>query len=190
MRRTPLKDRHPELVAGSIVPPVRSNRRQTQPHRKVMPIRVVTVDKIDLPRSVPVFELLFARDCGDHGPVDFEVNQPVDGVTFGETRLSALAMLPHPAEQIRGHAAVERAVILARKNIHAWDPLLPHGPECAAKWTLKQVQGDGIGLSLEFFPKSAPICRPARVFAPSPTHLRHAELVSASTCLTRRTNDR
>jgi hypothetical protein len=62
--------------------------------------------------------------------------------------------------------------VLARKDIDARDALLPHESECAAKWTLKQVQGDEDGLGLEV------VSGTARNVASKES--RHAELVSAS----------
>ena len=158
--------RHPELVSGSISPPTRSKRRQAQPHSKVAPLRVFAIDQIDFPRPVPTLELLFSRDCGDHIAEHFKVDQPVDGIAFGETGQRAFAMLPHSPQQIGRHANIQRPVAAARKNINARNPFLPHGPECAAKWTLKQVQGDGFGMGL--------------VISSARTPIRHAELVSTS----------
>ena len=164
----PYHIRHPELVSGSIPRFTRSQRRQAQPNGKVSPVQVLLLDQIDLPRSVPVLELLLARDRGDHVAIDFEMNQAVDFVTPGKSRQRIIAMLPKPTDQIRGYAHIKRAVVPARKDVDARKAFLPHGAESGARWTLKQVQGDEFGSKWSFH-------RPR----PLPFH-RHAELVSAS----------
>ena len=61
----------------------------------------------------------------------------------------------------------QRAIVAAGKDVDARKPFLPHVIELAAKWTLKQVQGDEEGMGLDY----------------SFSHLpqrRHPELVSGS----------
>ena len=172
----PLLHRHPELVSGSISPHIRSQWRQAQPHRQVGPMRVRLVDQVDLPRPVPILELLLAGDDAYHVAEHFEVNQPVRLVARGKPRRCAAAVLPHAAEQVGSHADVQRAVVSARQNIDAGVALLPHGPECAAKWTLKQVQGDDERLGFENFPTRRSSAQTRLNYH----QLRHAKLVSAS----------
>ena len=145
---SPTKTRHPELVSGSIVPPVRSKRRQTNAHRKVAPFGVLAIDQIDLPRSVPALELLLPLNGVDHVSEHLEMDQPVDRVFRGEAGQSIVAVLPHAAEQVRRDADIERAVVLAGEDIDGGVALVSHGTGFAARWTLKQVQGDvnlGVG---------------------------------------------
>ena len=174
MRFTLTLTRHPELVSGSIAPLARSKRRQTQPHRKVAPLRVLAIDQIDFPLPVPALEALFSRDCGDHIAEHFEMNQSVDGIFLCETGQYSLSVLPHPRKQIGRYADIQRPVVFPSKDIYARNAFLPHTPECAAKWTLKQVQGDEIGLDSE--------CSSRFGTTPKSTHtnLRHAELTSLS----------
>ena len=166
--------RHPELVSGSISPLARSKWRQTQPHRKVAPLRVLAINQIDFPLPVPALELLFSRDCGDYIAINFKVNQPVDGIAVGETRRLAIVVLPHPRKQIGRHADIQRPKMSRGQKLNARDALLSHGPACAAKWTLKQVQGDENGLDS--------VCSLTFAFKRNSTYtqFRHAELVSAS----------
>ena len=131
-------------------------------------MRVRLVDQVDLPRPVPILELLLAGDDAYHVAEHFEVNQPVRLVARGKPRRCAAAVLPHAAEQVGSHADVQRAVVSARQNIDAGVALLPHGPECAAKWTLKQVQGDEKGVGMEVSSNLPVRCHPL----PSP-HTRH-----------------
>ena len=160
--------RHPELVSGSIARHTRSKRGQAQPHRQVMPIAIGRVDQVDLPLPVPVLELLLARDRGDHVAKHLKMDQQVHFVTRRKPRRRRIAVLPKAGDEIGRHADIQRAVVPARQNIDARVALLPHGPECAAKWTLKQVQGDKEGVGMEVSPTHRTKCYPL----PSP-HARH-----------------
>ena len=159
---TPLQTRHPELVSGSISRFTRTKRGQAQPNGKVTPLRVMLIDQIDLPRPVPALELLFAQNSGFHLAKQFIVDQPVDFVPRGKPRQRTVAVLPKAGKQVGRNPHVKRAVVPARQDIDARKPLLSHWAGCAAKWTLKQVQGDELG---------------SKWLLPLP---RHAELVSAS----------
>ena len=138
--------RHPELVSGSISPRSRSKRWQADAHRKVSPLWVHVIDQIDLPRSVPALELLFAGNGRDHITEHFEMDQAVDGILGSEPRKRAVSVLPHPAKQARGHADIQRAVMPARKHVDGGVAFMPRGTGFGARWTLKQVQGDELGL--------------------------------------------
>ena len=148
----PLLPRHPELVSGSISRFDRSQRRQAQPHREVGPVRVRLVDQVYLPRPMPVLELFLARDRADHVAEHLEMNQSVCFVARGKSWCRAVTVLPKSGDEIRGYANVQRAVMAAGENVDAGIAFLRHGPERAAKWTLKQVQGDEEGLDLEKSP--------------------------------------
>ena len=139
----PILSRHPELVSGSISPPARSQRWQANAHRKVSPFGIRVVDQIDLPRSVPALELFLALDGADHVSEHFEINQPVDRVSCGVSGQGVVPVLPHPAEQVGGDSNIQRSVVPACEDIDAGVAFLSHGSELAARWTLKQVQGDG-----------------------------------------------
>ena len=145
----PIHSRHPELVSGPIFRFAQSKRRQAQPHRQVSPMRVSLVDQIDLPRAVPVLELLFASDSALHVAEHLEMNEAVDMVFGGMPGKCIVAMLPQPAEKVGRYADVERAVELARKDVDARVAFFAHGAERGAKWALKQVQGDEVCLILD-----------------------------------------
>ena len=169
---TPSDTRHPELVSGSIGRFNRTKRWQAQPNGKIAPLWIALVDQVDFPLPVPPLQLLLAQDCRFHFTKQFIVNQPVDFMARSKTGQSIVPVLPHSPKQIGRNPNVKRAVMPAGQNINARKTLLPHRTECGAKWTLKQVQGDEVGLGLEAIPKPPPIPK-----HPKP---RHAELVSAS----------
>ena len=139
---TSLLCRHPELDSGSIENSALPYRRKAQPNRQINPIRVLGVDQTDLPRAVPVFQLLLARNRGLHRAIHLKMHQYINGVFGRVAEGQAATMLRQAFEQIRGYANVERAVVLACKYIYARLLFLFHGLDSAAKWTLKQVQGD------------------------------------------------
>ncbi len=134
--------RHPELVSGPISRFARSKRWQTQPHRKIGPMRVALVDQIDLPLPVPALQLLLAQDREFHFAEQFIVDEHVDGIARGKPRQRIITMLPKPRDQVGCDTDVDRAVGLAGKDVDAWGPLVTHAPEFAEKWVLKQVQDD------------------------------------------------
>ena len=136
--------RHPELVSGSISPHARSEGWETEPHRKVAPLGVRAVDQIDLPRPLPVFQLLLAGNRALHVAEHLEVDEPVDGVARGEAARDAFPVLRQPLHEVGRYADVGRAVVPACKDVDARLLLGRHGSEHAARWTLKQVQGDGV----------------------------------------------
>jgi hypothetical protein len=51
-------------------------------------------------------------------------------------------MLRKPLQQVGRDANVQRSIMLAREYIYARRFFISHALESAAKWTLKQVQGD------------------------------------------------
>jgi hypothetical protein len=142
--KLPLKNRHPELVSGSIAPHTPPYRRQTQSYRQINPFRVDLIDQVYLPRPMPILQLLFAGNRGGHVRKHFEVYQPVDGIFGRMSRRRFGAILRQAFEQIRRNANVYRAIALTDKDIDARVSLISHWRSLAAKWTLKQVQGDGI----------------------------------------------
>ena len=179
----PLLHRHLELVSGSIGSGILPKRRQAQPNRKVSPNRITFVDQIDLPGPMPIFKLFLAQYGALHVSKHLKMDQPVNRVFRRMAGHCAVAMLPNAREKVRGHANVQRAVMLARKDIDARVFLFSHGWNITAKWTLKQVQGDG------FFA----LCVSSRLQRQKPRHVtqrhgaqcgaykpRHPELVSGS----------
>ena len=140
-----INHRHPQLVSGPISPPTRRQRRQTQSHGKIDPMRVVAFDQIDLPRPMPALELLFAQDGPFHVAELLEADKHVHRIFRGESRERIGAVPPQPRDEVGGYADVERAVRFAGENIDAGVALGRHGVERAAPWILKQVQDDEVG---------------------------------------------
>jgi hypothetical protein len=70
------------------------------------------------------------------------MHQPVNRIFGGMSGRHTAPMLRKPFEQVRRYADIKRTIMLACKYIYAWDFLVSHALDTAAKWTLKQVQGD------------------------------------------------
>lgn len=138
------QSRHPELVSGSRISLASSNRGQAQPDRQINPMRISLLNKVELPRSVPAFQLLFAADRAYHVAKLFEVDQPVDCVFRGEPWQHVVTMLPKPRDQVRGDANVKGAARVAGQDIGARIAFNLQGLGRAAKGTLKQVQDDNL----------------------------------------------
>ena len=127
---------------------------------------------------MPIFELFFAANGPLHVAKHLKMNEAVNGILRRMTGHRAVAMLPNASNQVRGHANIDRAVKLVRKDVDARVFLFSHQRNLAAKWTLKQVQGDGF-FALCVSPQ---VQRQKPRYAPphQPSTPRHPELVSGS----------
>jgi hypothetical protein len=141
------RSRHPELVSGSIGKLALSDGREAQPHRKIDPMRIFCIDEVDFLWPMPVLQLLLARNGRLHRAESFEMNQPIYRIFGSMTWRQVTPVLRKSLRQVGGYANVKRAVELAGKDIYARLPVLSHRRNITAKWTLKQVQGDGGGNS-------------------------------------------
>ena len=160
-------NRHPELVSGSTPPLARSYRRQTKSNGQIDPLRVFGANEVYFPRPMPVFQLLLALNRALHITKHFKMDKPIDRIFRGMSGHYIIAVLVKTLEQVRSHADVERPMRLARKNVNARVFFRLHQRIVTAKWTLKQVQGDGFFVS----------CASPHPQRPKPCH---PELVSGS----------
>ena len=143
----PPQYRHPELVSGSTLPSTLHYRRQAKPNGQIDPLRILGTNEIDFPRPVPVLQLLLARNRTLHFAKHFKMHKSIDRIFRGMSGHRSVAMLVKSLKQIRSHADVKRAVRLACQNVNARVFLRFHQRGVTAKWTLKQVQGDGIRIN-------------------------------------------
>jgi hypothetical protein len=124
-------------------------RRHAQSHRQINPFRIFRIDQIYLPLAMPVFQLLLPRNGGFHRAERLEMNQPVNSIFGGIAGSQTAAMLRQPLEQVRSYTNVQRAVMATCEDIYARLLFQSHRRGIAAKWTLKQVQGDEFGVVLK-----------------------------------------
>jgi hypothetical protein len=125
------------------VPRAQSYRFKSQPDSHILPMRVMSIDKIDLPWPVPVFQLLLSRYRSRHIGEQFIMNKAVDRIFGRVARRKVVTVLNHALGQIRRHTDVRSAVKAAGKDVDAGLFFFSHQLNLTAKWTLKQVQGDG-----------------------------------------------
>lgn len=161
--------RHPEHVSGSISPRSQAvigsrwilkrvqpgscvksatNRRQPQIDRQINPLRVFRFNQIDLPRTMPVFQLFLSRDRAGHVVEHFKADKAIYSIFRCISGRQLVAVLVKALDQVRRNADVQRTVGLAGEDVDAGLFHLSHGRYMDAPWTLKQVQGDafrGIG---------------------------------------------
>lgn len=74
-------------------------------------------DEGDFPSSLPIFQLLFACNCGIDIRCFFEVDEAVHLIFGSETGNGIVFVLGYPMHEIIGDADIERAVTFARKDI-------------------------------------------------------------------------
>jgi len=145
--------RHPELVSGSIAQSPLCYRWHSQPSRQIHPIRVRSVNQVDLPRAVPILQLLLPRNRCLHRAKNLKMHQSVNCIFGNMSRRQTVTMLRQALEQVGSHADVQRTIKLACKYIYARSFLVSHALDSAAKWTLKQVQGDDLRNQTRYFTK-------------------------------------
>ena len=109
-------------------------------------MRVVSLDQVDLPLTMPVLQLLLAQDRMLHIAQHLVVDEMMDLVPGRKATRSAVAMLPQLLHQVGRNADVKRPSRLACVDVDAELALDWHGPVIAARWMLKQVQHDGKGV--------------------------------------------
>ena len=143
------QNRHPELVSplvtvvpGSIEQLPLRYRRHSQPDSQIHPVRIFGINQIDFPCPMPIFQLLLARNRGLHRAKNLKMHQSVNRIFGSMSRRHTAPMSRKPLEQVRRYADIKRTIMLACKYIYAWGFLVSHTLDSAAKWTLKQVQGD------------------------------------------------
>ena len=161
--------RHPELVSGSISPRSQAvigagwmlkrvqhdgyrtsvaYRGQSQVYAQIDPLRVFGFDQIDLPASVPVFQLFLSRGRARHIAEHFKADKTIYRILRRISGRQLIAVLMKAMDKVRRYADVKRAVGFAGEYVDAGLFRLSHGRYMDAPWTLKQVQGDafrGIG---------------------------------------------
>ncbi len=122
-----------------------SNRRQAQIHRQIHPLWILRFNQIDLPRAVPVFQLLLARYSIFNIIKYFKTNETMNSIFGRVTGRKVVAVLVKALQQIGSHANIQRPMRLASQYIDARLLGFPHSGFIGSPWTLKQVQGDAFG---------------------------------------------
>ena len=110
--------------------------------KEIGPLRVHALNQPDFPRPLPFLQLLLALDSRFHRFKKIVEHEQFDAVFFCEPFDKPLAMLGHTAEDIAGHADVERSVSTAGEDVHAG---LFHADDRTATHTLRRAKlGPGL----------------------------------------------
>lgn len=80
---------------------------------EVLPLGIPLLDEPQLPRAVPLLQLLLARDCLPHVLVELEAHEDVDTVPLREPLGCVSPVLPDARTQVAGHGGLESAVAAA-----------------------------------------------------------------------------
>ena len=113
---------------------------------QIRPCRVEGLDQRNFAFSGTGFELLFSGNGGLHGRVLLKPHQRMNLVLLAKAIKDIVIVLPHPLDQIAGHADVKRAVGSVGEQINAG---LFHDArnlkDCVARVTwYVAVQGHGL----------------------------------------------
>jgi hypothetical protein len=158
------RHRHAELVSASIPGRSQPDGVKPQSHRQIRPRQVLGLDQVDLPRSMPILQLLLTCDGARHVLKKLKANETIDGIFRRKPPALRLPVLPHPRQQVRRYANIQRPIMLARKDIDTGlfihptvhnknrrHPELVSGSiprpttiRCVRAWMLKQVQHDDV----------------------------------------------
>ncbi len=125
-----------------------SYRGHAQIDRQINPLRVFRLNQIDLPWTMPIFQLFLSRDRAVHIVEHLKSDKVIHRIFRGISGRQFVAMLAKALDEVRRYADVKRAVRLAGEYVDARLFRLSHVRYMGAPWTLKQVQGDefrGIG---------------------------------------------
>ena len=119
---------------------------------KIAPFGIVFFDQIDLPISIPLLDLAFARERRFPAVVRLVPDQFFHVVFAREARQRISAVLPDALHEIVSHANVEGAIALAGHYVdeeaHAAAPLIP------AKAGIQQKEKWRIAANLGFMAKT------------------------------------
>ena len=95
---------------------------------------------------MPALQLLLAQDGLLHVAEHLEAHETMDLVARRKSACKALPVLIETLHKIAGDADINRSARLTRKDVDAWGTLDRHAWVIAARWMLKQVQHDGMGV--------------------------------------------
>src|SRR6266545_4471422 len=82
-----------------------------------MPIFVLLLDQLDLPRSPPPLKPFFPLDGVANVLVDFVIDQTMYTVFCRKAGNQVVAMFIHAAHEVIGHAYVQRTASTTRENV-------------------------------------------------------------------------
>jgi hypothetical protein len=85
---------------------------------QITPGCILSFNQVELPGAIPFLQLPLSHQGQPSRFMLLEPYQHLHAVRLGEARNRSGPMLPNPADEVVGHADVERAVPSARQDVH------------------------------------------------------------------------
>src|SRR5215203_3038332 len=86
---------------------------------EILPIRVLTLNQVDLPFAPPFIEFFRTRDCVHRVFIAFEPDKKMDAITGCESTNEIILVFKHASHQVTGDTNVQRPMFAAGHDIHA-----------------------------------------------------------------------
>lgn len=99
---------------GLARPPTTSH----QPHRQIVPVRLLRDDQADLPRPRSPLDVRLPLDGRQHIPMRFRIHKPIPLIARGKRRSSAGLMCSNPSGQSARYASMMRAVRTVAPDVY------------------------------------------------------------------------
>src|SRR3954469_10934273 len=87
--------------------PRRKRLEAEQSDREVLPERILALDQVNLPRTLPFLHPALPNDRIADVVIGFEIDETFDAVLSGEATDDVRSMLPYPLRQIGRRADIE-----------------------------------------------------------------------------------
>jgi hypothetical protein len=84
---------------------------------KIFPVRVLHLDQLDLPATIPLLQLLLSHDRGLQVAMQLERNEPVDRIALREAVDYMTPVLPSPTDKVASDTDVQCFRAPIRKHI-------------------------------------------------------------------------
>src|SRR4051812_4611600 len=84
---------------------------------EIAPLEVIAFNQLDLPITLPAFQLLLAGDCFFRAFVRLDIDQAVNTVVSDKFRTLAISMLFQPFRHGVGHTYIQGSMAAAREDV-------------------------------------------------------------------------
>jgi hypothetical protein len=112
----------PHTVMAGPVPAIRSGRVHahltTQRRVQIVPSGVLCLNQFDLPPTWPVLDVLFPLDGSQNVLVPLKESQHRDAIASGEPTAGPCPVFPRSANNVVGHASIERTEWPVGHDVH------------------------------------------------------------------------
>ena len=112
---------------------------------QIPPVRIRSLDQVDLPCTMPALQLFLARDGVVHPVEELGMDKADRAVSRGKAGRRARAMPPQARREVGRYSDIKRPAFLAGEDVGARVSFAGHvdSMDDGAAWMLKRVQHDG-----------------------------------------------